>query len=148
MVPGPERGAALTPFSVNGPMGHTVADMHLLLKARGKQLINAKPALHTKGFLKPVHKTPEFCGGCHKAHLPASVNDYRWLRAQNHYDSFLQSGVSGHRVDSFYYPPRATANCQACHMPRADGVRDRFLRGSTAIQELIEPMITGVMSRT
>ncbi len=26
---------------------------------------------------------------------------------------------------------------------RADGVRDRFLRGSTAIQELIEPMITG-----
>jgi thiosulfate reductase / polysulfide reductase chain A len=26
---------------------------------------------------------------------------------------------------------------------RADGVRDRFLRGATAVQELIEPMITG-----
>lgn len=26
---------------------------------------------------------------------------------------------------------------------RADGIRDRFLRGSTAMQELIEPMITG-----
>ena len=34
VVPGPERGAALTPFSVNGPMGRTVADMHLLLKAQ------------------------------------------------------------------------------------------------------------------
>ena len=27
---------------------------------------------------------------------------------------------------------------------RADGVRERFLRGATAMQELIEPMITGV----
>ncbi len=34
VVPGPERGVALTPFSVNGPMGRTVADAHLLLKAQ------------------------------------------------------------------------------------------------------------------
>jgi len=26
---------------------------------------------------------------------------------------------------------------------RADGAREKFLRGGTAIQELIEPMITG-----
>ena len=26
---------------------------------------------------------------------------------------------------------------------RADGARDKFLRGATAIQELIEPMVTG-----
>ena len=26
---------------------------------------------------------------------------------------------------------------------RADGVRQKFLRGATAMQELIEPMITG-----
>ena len=90
-----------------------------LLKAVGKQLIKAKPALHKKGFLKPVHKTPEFCGSCHKAHLPASVNDYKWLRAQNHYDSFMQSGVPGHRVDSFYYPREAIETCASCHMPLA-----------------------------
>ncbi|MGB5178058.1 MAG: aspartate phosphatase, partial [Gammaproteobacteria bacterium] len=36
---------------------------------------------------------------------------------QDHYDSFLQSGVSGHRVDSFYYPEKAVARCSECHMP-------------------------------
>ncbi|MCB1635108.1 MAG: hypothetical protein KDI51_11000, partial [Xanthomonadales bacterium] len=36
---------------------------------------------------------------------------------QNHYDSFLLSGVSGHGVTSFYYPPKAQPNCNGCHMP-------------------------------
>jgi tetratricopeptide (TPR) repeat protein len=44
------------------------------------------------------------------------VNDYRWLRGQDHYDSFLFSGVSGHRVDSFYYPEHAVDRCSHCHM--------------------------------
>jgi len=87
------------------------------LNALSRQLIKAKPAHHKNGFLKPVHSTPEFCGSCHKVHLPVAVNDYKWLRGQDHYDSFMQSGVSGHRVDSFYYPPRATKTCAACHMP-------------------------------
>jgi amidase len=34
MVPGTERSTALTPFTVNGPMGRTIADLHLLLKAQ------------------------------------------------------------------------------------------------------------------
>ncbi|MGH6815815.1 MAG: amidase, partial [Hyphomicrobiaceae bacterium] len=34
LVPGTERAVALTPFSVHGPMGRTVADAHLLLKAQ------------------------------------------------------------------------------------------------------------------
>jgi len=87
------------------------------LKAVSKQLIKAKPAHHKQGLLKPVHSSPEFCGSCHKAHLPVAVNDYKWLRGQNHYDSFMRSGVPGHRVDSFYYPPTATKACAACHMP-------------------------------
>ncbi len=44
------------------------------------------------------------------------LNDYRWLRGQDHYDSFLFSGVSGHRVDSFYYPEHAIDRCSKCHM--------------------------------
>ena len=80
-------------------------------------LVKAKPALHKRTFLKPLHKSPEFCGTCHKVHLPVALNDYRWLRGQNHYDSFLLSGVSGHGVASFYYPPHAEANCNGCHMP-------------------------------
>ncbi len=88
-----------------------------LLQAISHQLIKAKPAFHKNTLLKPVHKTAEFCSGCHKANLPYEVNHYKWLRAQNHYDSFLQSGVSGHRVDSFYYPPKAVEKCAVCHMP-------------------------------
>lgn len=34
VVPGAERGALLSPFSVNGPMGRSVEDAHLLLKAQ------------------------------------------------------------------------------------------------------------------
>jgi tetratricopeptide (TPR) repeat protein len=45
------------------------------------------------------------------------LNHYKFLRGQNHYDSFLLSGVSGHGVQSFYYPPKAQANCAGCHMP-------------------------------
>lgn len=80
-------------------------------------LIKAKPALHKRTFLKPLHKSAEFCGTCHKVHLPAALNNYKWLRGQNHYDAFLLSGVSGHGVSSFYYPPEAEKNCNRCHMP-------------------------------
>ena len=34
VVPGPQRSTLLSPFSVNGPMGRSVADLHLLLKAQ------------------------------------------------------------------------------------------------------------------
>ena len=80
-------------------------------------LIKAKPALHKRTFLKPLHKSAEFCGTCHKVHLPVALNHYKWLRGQNHYDAFLLSGVSGHGVASFYYPPEAEKNCNRCHMP-------------------------------
>ena len=88
-----------------------------LLRALNRQLIKAKPEFHKATFLKPLHHSAEFCSVCHKVHLPYELNHYKWLRGQNHYDSFLLSGVSGHRVDSFYYPAAATPNCAHCHMP-------------------------------
>jgi len=81
-----------------------------------RQLIKAKPEFHKKTFLKPLHRTTEFCGACHKVHLPQQLNKYKWLRGQNHYDSFLLSGVSGHGAAAFYYPDKAEANCNGCHM--------------------------------
>jgi tetratricopeptide (TPR) repeat protein len=101
------------------------------LTALNRQLIKAKPAFHRKTMLKPAHKSAEFCSVCHKVHLPPELNHYRWLRGQNHYDSFLMSGVSGHRVDSFYYPPDAETACNGCHMPprKADDPAARDLSG-------------------
>ena len=81
-----------------------------------RQLVKAKPDFHKKVFLKPLHKTTEFCGTCHKVHIPKELNHYKFLRGQNHYDSFLLSGVSGHGVASFYYPEEAEPNCNNCHM--------------------------------
>jgi tetratricopeptide (TPR) repeat protein len=82
------------------------------------QLIKSKPELHKKTFLKPLHKTPEFCATCHKVHLPVELNHYKdFLRGQNHYDTFLLSGAgSGSR--SFYFPAAGKSdNCATCHMP-------------------------------
>jgi hypothetical protein len=82
-----------------------------------QQMVKAKPAFHQKTFLKPLHREPGFCGSCHKVHLPPELNDYKWLRGQNHQDAYHLSGVSGHGASSFYYPPRAVHKCAECHMP-------------------------------
>ncbi len=87
-----------------------------VLRFVNHQLVKAKPELHKRTFLKPLHETSEFCGACHKVHLPEELNHYKFLRGQNHYDSHLLSGVSGHGVASFYYPPKAEPNCNGCHM--------------------------------
>lgn len=87
-----------------------------LLRWVNEQLVKAKPEFHKKTFLKPLHRTTEFCGACHKVSLPEELNGYKWLRGQNHQDAFWLSGVSGHGVQSFYYPPQAESNCNGCHM--------------------------------
>ena len=105
-------------FTIGVPPAYPFADSETgLLQAINRQLIRAKPELHKATLLRPLHKSAEFCATCHKVHLPEALNRYRWLRGQNHYDSFLLSGVSGHRVDSFYYPKQAETNCNRCHMP-------------------------------
>src|SRR5579871_1041787 len=87
------------------------------LRWLNRQLVKAKPAFHKKTFLKDLHRSPEFCSTCHKVHLPPELNKYQWVRGQDHYDTYWLSGVSGHGVLSFYYPPKAVHNCSACHMP-------------------------------
>jgi Cytochrome c554 and c-prime len=88
------------------------------LRYVSRQLIKAKPSFHRQTFLKPFHRSTEFCSTCHKVHIPEAVNAYKpFLRGQNHYDSFLLSGASGHGTRSFYYPDRAQPRCAGCHMP-------------------------------
>jgi tetratricopeptide (TPR) repeat protein len=88
-----------------------------LLKWVNKSLVKAKPEFHKRTFLKDeIHRDPKFCSVCHKVALIPEVNHYKWLRGQNHYDSWLLSGVSGQGAFSFYYPP-ASKTCNDCHMP-------------------------------
>ena len=79
-------------------------------------LVRAKPEPHRRAMLKPVHRTPEFCGTCHKVGIPPEVNDYRWKRGQDEYDHWHGSGVSGNTPRSFYLPAEPSS-CTSCHMP-------------------------------
>jgi Tfp pilus assembly protein PilF len=82
------------------------------------RLLYLDPAPHRQVFLKPFHReqTAEFCSTCHKVHLDAPVNRYRWFRGFNEYDNWQASGVSGQGARSFYYPA-APQKCADCHMP-------------------------------
>lgn len=105
-------------YTIEEPLHYPFAfSENPLLRWINHQLIKGKPAFHKKTFLKPLHRTAEFCSVCHKVHIPQLVNDYKFLRGQNHYDTFLLSGVSGHGARSFYYPPEAKDRCASCHMP-------------------------------
>ena len=105
-------------FTIDEPIHYPFAfSKKPILKWVNHQLIKAKPEFHKSTFLKPLHKSPEFCGSCHKVQIPHELNAYKWLRGQNHYDSFHLSGVSGIGVSSFYYPQEAEENCNGCHMP-------------------------------
>ena len=89
-----------------------------LLQWVNAQLVKSKPDFHKQSFLKPLHRSAEFCSTCHKVSIPPEVNHYKdFLRGQNHYDSFVLSGASGHGARSFYYPEHARETCAACHMP-------------------------------
>lgn len=114
------------------------------LKWVSQQLIKAKPAFHKRTMLKPeVHRSAEFCSTCHKVFLPEDLNDYKWLRGQNHYDSWRLSGVSGRGVVSWYYPPAPQDNCNSCHMPTVAstdfGAKVRDSSGTLTVRDHMFP---------
>lgn len=79
-------------------------------------LLKAKPTVHKQRMLKPVFRESEFCMTCHKVNLDVHVNDYRWLRGQNEYDNWYNSGWRHSNPMTWYEPP-AVKKCQDCHMP-------------------------------
>src|SRR3954471_15815517 len=106
-------------YTIDEPIHYPFAySTNALLQYVNQQLVKAKPQFHKKTFLKPFMRSAEFCSTCHKVSIPQDLNKYKeFLRGQNHYDSYLLSGVSGHGARSFYYPEKAVQNCAGCHMP-------------------------------
>lgn len=106
-------------YTIDEPTHYPFAySSNRVLQYINNQLVKAKPEFHKKMFLKPLHKTAEFCSTCHKVSLPYELNHYKeFLRGQNHYDTYLLSGVSGVNARAFYYPEKAQLNCNGCHMP-------------------------------
>lgn len=106
-------------YTIEEPVHYPFAfSTNRVLQFINQQLVKAKPEFHKKTFLKDLHKTTEFCSTCHKVSIPRELNHYKeFLRGQNHHDTFILSGVSGHKASSFYYPEKAQLNCNGCHMP-------------------------------
>jgi tetratricopeptide (TPR) repeat protein len=105
--------------------------------------IRRHPERHAKAVMRDLYKTPEFCASCHKANLPPSLNDYKWLRAFTAYDDWQNSKFSQRNPLTFYTADFNT--CQDCHMPRnpvtlpepgaknGQFVSHRWLAGNTAV---------------
>ncbi|MFP6674469.1 MAG: multiheme c-type cytochrome, partial [Pirellulaceae bacterium] len=106
-------------YTIEEPLHYPFAfSENRFLQMINETMIKAKPSFHKRTFLKPFHKSADFCSVCHKVSLPKELTHYKdFLRGQNHYDAFLLSGVSGHGAKSFYYPKKAHENCNRCHMP-------------------------------
>jgi tetratricopeptide (TPR) repeat protein len=135
-VNNPPRGNA--DYTIEEPIHYPFAfSTNAFLQFVNQQLVKAKPEFHKKTFLKPHHKSAEFCATCHKVSIPYALNHYKeWLRGQNHYDTYLLSGVSGHNARSFYYPPKAQLNCAGCHMPaqKSDDFAARFISTNNVLE--------------
>lgn len=110
-------------------------------------VLKAKPTVHKQRNLKEVFHQSEFCLPCHKVNLDKPVNNYRWLRGQNEYDAWYNSGVARNQPMTFYEPP-TVRQCQDCHMPLEETVlgdvaadsgkvrSHRFLAVNTALPAL------------
>ncbi len=72
---------------------------------------------HSKAVMRPLYKTAEFCAACHKASIPRSLDDYKWLRAFSVYDEWQGASFTKQSPLPFYRKD-SVSTCQTCHMPR------------------------------
>ncbi len=106
-------------------------------------MILKHPERHSQAVMHDFLHTPEFCAACHKANLPAPLNDYKFIRAFTAYDEWQQSKFSQRNPLTFYTADFTT--CQGCHMKRNPnalpdyGAKNgtfashRWLAGNTAV---------------
>lgn len=106
-------------------------------------MILRHPERHSQAVMHDFMRTPEFCAACHKANLPAELNDYKFIRAFTTYDEWQQSKFSNRNPLTFYTAD--FTSCQGCHMKRSPTVlpeygakngtfaSHRWLAGNTAV---------------
>ena len=72
---------------------------------------------HSKAVMRPLYKTAEFCAACHKAAIPRTLDDYKWLRAISLYDEWQAASFTKQSPLPFYRKD-SVSTCQTCHMVR------------------------------
>ncbi len=74
-------------------------------------LIRAYPRQHIDSYSRPLYKTAEACGACHKQFIDEELNAAGWVQGQNQYDSWRKS--RWHDENDL----TKTISCRECHMP-------------------------------
>jgi Tfp pilus assembly protein PilF len=104
--------------------GYVMAEPALLVKEDGarllagvtdQQILDDVPS-HRRAMMRPLLKSSEFCGSCHKSQVPRELNDYKFLRAFMVADELQQSSFSKESPHPFYVRDKET--CNSCHMKR------------------------------
>jgi len=104
--------------------GYVMGEPALLVKEDGtrllagvtdQQILNDVPD-HRRAMMRPLLKTPEFCGSCHKSQVPHELNDYKFLRAFMVADELQMSSFSKESPHPFYVRDKET--CNTCHMKK------------------------------
>ncbi len=72
-------------------------------------LIRAYPRQHLVDYDRPLLRSPEFCGACHKQFIPEALNRFGLSPGQNQYDEWRKS--HWHADD-----PEKDLTCIDCHM--------------------------------
>jgi tetratricopeptide (TPR) repeat protein len=111
--------------STNGNGGFVMGIPAAMVDEKGNRIpgevpydeIMKYPKRHAMAVMKSIYRTPEFCAACHKANLPDTLNDYKFIRAFTTYDEWQQSKFSQRNPLTFYTADFST--CQGCHMKRA-----------------------------
>lgn len=107
-----------------GVGGYVMGEPALLVKEDGtrllagvtdQQILDDIPS-HRRAMMRPLLKSPEFCGSCHKSQVPRELNDYKFLRAFMVADELQQSSFSKESPHPFYVRDKET--CNTCHMKR------------------------------
>src|ERR1700744_3636722 len=137
--------------STNGNGGFVMGIPSVMVDEKGNRIPGEVPYdeilkhsdRHSEAVMHDFLRTPEFCAACHKANLPDTLNDYKFVRAFTTYDEWQNSKFSQRNPLTFYSSDFTT--CQGCHMKRAAntlpdyGAKNgtfashRWLAGNTAV---------------
>ena len=137
--------------STSGNGGFVMGEPAVMVDEKGNRIpgkvpfgdILQHPERHSRAVMQPFYKTPEFCAACHKANLPSTLNDYKFIRAFTVYDEWQNSKFSQRNPLTFYQTDFSP--CQNCHMHRTattlpdygakqgELASHRWLAGNTAV---------------
>ena len=70
---------------------------------------------HSQAVMRPLLHTSEFCAACHKAAIPKTLDNYKWLRAFTVYDEWQGTSFAKESPLPFYRKD-VVSTCQTCHM--------------------------------